>query len=138
MLFKLFRQASHLQLHRMGCSQGQGRILILLHERGALTQRELGEILQRRSATLSEQLESMEKTGLIAREKSPADKRTIDICLTAQGIGAAREAERQREMIADNLFSSLSQAEKGQLYQTLQKLSALWQKGEQAEEAGTV
>lgn len=48
----------------------RGAILILLHEHGRMTQRELIEITQRRSATLSEQLERMESSGLIVREKT--------------------------------------------------------------------
>ncbi len=40
--------------------RGQGRLLVLLSQYGALTQRELIELTGRRSATLSEQLDGME------------------------------------------------------------------------------
>lgn len=63
----------------------QGRLLILLHLYGSLTQRELIELTGRRSATLSEQLDGMEKSGLILRSKNAQDKRNIDVILTEQG-----------------------------------------------------
>ena len=50
--------------------RGQGRLLILLSLYGTLTQRELIELTGRRSATLSEQLDGMEKSELIYRHKN--------------------------------------------------------------------
>lgn len=62
--------------------RGQGRLLILLYLHGSLTQRELIELTGRRSATLSEQLEGMERAGLIVRRKNEQDKRNVDVELT--------------------------------------------------------
>ena len=67
-LLRLFRQCSHLQ-RGSGRFHGQGRILVLLLTNGRMTQREITENLQRRSATLCEQLEIMEKAGHHARER---------------------------------------------------------------------
>ena len=57
----------------------------MLHLYGSLTQRELIELTGRRSATLSEQLDGMEKSGLILRSKNAQDKCNIDVILTEQG-----------------------------------------------------
>ena len=59
-LLNLFHRCAH-QLHHIRKNCGQGRILILLNEKGTLTQRELIELTGRRSATLSEQLDCMDK-----------------------------------------------------------------------------
>lgn len=126
MLLKLFRKCSHLQ-HRMGRFHGQGYILILLRQHETMTERELAEITQRRPATLSEQLEIMGKAGLITREKNNEDRRNVDIRITDKGWQTALEAEREREEIASVLFSGLDTEERVRLYQTLQKLSTLWQ-----------
>ncbi len=136
-LLKAFRRCAHIQ-HHMSRFQGQSRILILLlnAENGAMTQRELAEITQRRAATLSEQLESMERAGLITREKSRDDRRNIDVRLTGAGRLTAMEAEREREEIADLLFSHLSGAEKAELHRILSALGERWSKitmGERAE-----
>lgn len=125
-LFTLLRQASHLQAQRIGQLQGRGLILVLLHEHGTLTQRQLSELTQRRAATLSEQLENMEKAGLVLREKNAADKRTIDVSLTEKGKRTAKGAEQERATTADELFSILEDEERRQLHRTLKKLTAAW------------
>ncbi len=106
--------------------RGQGRLLILLHIHGALTQRELIELTGRRSATLSEQLEGMEKAGLILRKKNEKDKRNIDVVLTSQGEEAAKQAMKNRRQYADELFFGLPQDKKQQLSEILEALLENW------------
>ena len=124
-LLNLFHRCAH-QLHHIRKNCGQGRILILLNEKGTLTQRELIELTGRRSATLSEQLDCMDKANLITREKNAADKRTVDVRLTAAGKEAAIEAAQKRLKNADMLFGSLNPAEKRQLLKLLTKLQEHW------------
>ena len=106
--------------------RGQGRLLILLYLHGALTQRELIELTGRRSATLSEQLDGMEKSGLILRCKSEQDKRNVDVKLTEQGEKAATEAMRNRQAYADELFGAMPQRKKQQLAGLLDSLLHTW------------
>lgn len=106
--------------------RGQGRLLILLHLHGSLTQRELIELTGRRSATLSEQLDGMEKSGLILRHKNEQDKRNVDVELTEQGEKAAIEAMRNRQAYADELFGALPQRKKQQLAGLLDSLLHTW------------
>lgn len=94
-LLRLLHQCAH-RINMSSKFPGQGRLLVLLHKKGTLTQRELIEITQRRSATLSEQLASMEKSGYITRTKNSLDNRNIDVSLTALGEQAAIEAEQAR------------------------------------------
>lgn len=106
--------------------RGQGRLLILLHLYGSLTQRELIELTGRRSATLSEQLDSMEKSGLILRSKNAQDKRNIDVTLTEQGQAAALQAMKNRQAFADALFSAMPLRKKQQLAGLLDSLLHTW------------
>ena len=76
-LLHAFYRCSHL-LHASGKGHGQQRLLILLLQRGSLTQRELTDLTGRRSATLSEQLDHMEEDRLYSAP--PALKR-IDVTL---------------------------------------------------------
>ena len=71
-LLGMMHQISHL-MQTQEKFRGQGRLLVLLNQYGALTQRELIELTGRRSATLSEQLDGMEKGGLIRRCKNEQD-----------------------------------------------------------------
>lgn len=125
-LLHLFHQCSHL-LHANGKYRGQGRLLIQLLERGPLTQRELIDLTGRRSATLSEQLEGMEKMGYITRSKNERDRRNVDLSLTPQGRAAAEEAKKNRARRAQRLFAALDQEEKEQLFRTMGKLLSAWE-----------
>lgn len=106
--------------------RGQGRLLILLHLHGSLTQRDLIELTGRRSATLSEQLDGMEKIGLIRRSKNEHDKRNVDVELTEQGKQAAIEAIRNRQAYADELFNTIPLRKKQQLAGLLDTLLNEW------------
>ena len=121
-LLRLLHQCAH-RINMSSKFPGQGRLLVLLHKKGTLTQRELIEITQRRSATLSEQLASMEKSGYITRTKNSLDNRNIDVSLTALGEQAAIEAEQARAELADRVFGTLQKEEKMQLETILLKLS---------------
>lgn len=106
--------------------RGQGRLLILLHIYGALTQRELIELTGRRSATLSEQLDGMERAGLITRCKHAQDKRNIDVTLTPRGEAAALQAIRSRQQYADEMLGGLSDLRKRQLLAIMDELLVEW------------
>lgn len=106
--------------------RGQGRLLVLLHLHGALTQRELIDLTGRRSATLSEQLEGMEKAELILRRKNEQDKRNVDVELTDAGRAAALQAIRNRQSYANELFGALPRQEKQQLAKILDGLLHTW------------
>lgn len=124
-LLNAFHHCSHL-LHAGGKSNGQRRLLIQLLERGPLTQRELIDLTGRRSATLSEQLENMDKAGYIIRSRNEQDRRNVDISLTPLGQKAAKEALLQRTQRAHMMFSTLNEEEKEQLFHLLHKLILHW------------
>ncbi len=120
-LLRLLHRCSH-KIQMAKKYPGQGWLMILLRERGTLTQRELIEITGRRSATLSEQLDSMDKAGLIIREKNEDDKRNIDVTLTPLGLETAKDAEEARQELADKLLSTLDEVEKEQLSKIMKKI----------------
>lgn len=124
-LLRLVHQCAH-RMHMREKYRGQGWLMILLKNRGTLTQRELGEITGRRSATLSEQLEGMDNAGLITREKSETDRRNVDVTLTPQGYEMACQVETNRAEVAQRLFSVLEDQEKQTLRVLLQKLADAW------------
>ena len=107
--------------------RGRGRLLILLYRYGALTQRGLTELTGHRSATLSEQLEGMEKDGLILRRPNEQDKRNVDVELTEQGRMAALKSIGSRQAYANEIFESLPQQEKRQLLGILNELLHTWE-----------
>ena len=124
-LLRLFRQAAH-RLDNTRKYRGQGWLLILLYENGSMTQRELIEITERRSSTLSEQLFHMEQAGWLRRCKNAEDQRNIDVTLTPLGKQKAEEVLQAPEQLADLLFDSLDREEKAQLTGLMEKLMPQW------------
>lgn len=127
-VMRTFRSCSHL-LHHRKCPplQGKGRLLVVLYRNGSsITQRDLLDLVNIRSASLSETLCKMEKDGLINREKCENDRRNVLITLTEAGIEAAKECTRRQHDDAVELFSVLSHEERRQLLGMLTRLHDSW------------
>lgn len=104
----------------------QKRILIILYETGSMTQRELTERLKVQPGSASEVIGKLESAGFIKRTPSREDRRTMDIELTETGKRLAQETIRQRKIRNQDMFSCLSDEEKGQLLALLERLNMDW------------
>lgn len=104
----------------------QKRVLIILQEAGGMTQRELTRRLGIQPGSASEVIGKLEHAGLIRRTPSGEDRRTVDIQLTESGRVQAGEAARQREERHREMFSCLSEEEKGELLALAEKLNKDW------------
>lgn len=72
-------------LAEAGGSRPAWLILLALKVHAPETQQALAEEVGIRGATLTQQLEGMERDGLVARERVPGDRRTQRVTLTAEG-----------------------------------------------------
>ena len=102
---------------------GRGRVLNMLRENGALSQKEIAEKLDIRPQSLSELLVKMESDGFISRRQDKDDKRVIVVALTEKGeeqLVVLRQANREH---AEKLFSPLTDEEKDALIAILKKLT---------------
>jgi len=124
-LLGLFLQCSY-KLKTKEKMRGQGRLLVLLQNNGPMTQKELIIRTGRKSPTLSEQLENMEKAGLILRKKDPADRRNVCVELTELGQEAALRTKSGRSDYADELFDMLTDEKKQSLISELGQLVQEW------------
>lgn len=104
----------------------QSRILIILKERGTMTQRALTEHLHIRPGSASEIITKLEKSGLLTRSLNEQDHRTVDLLLTAEGKRLAQEAANQRRSLHEEMFECLTAEEKNTLHMILDKLQADW------------
>jgi len=125
-----FNKCAHYLHHRKGVKQGRSKVLNILKKEKKLTQRELQEKLEIRSASLSELLSKMEASGVIARTQNEADKRTVDVVLTEKGEKACKEQAGGFLAASQELFGGLTDEEQEQLQSILAKLLAAWQPGE--------
>ena len=122
-------------LRRSGLNRsGQLRILQILAKNGAMSQRLLQDVLGVRPGSLSEMLGKLEAAGHITRSQNEADKRAVDLAITASGEEAVAALEADQEEAMQGLFAALDNEEQEQLSGLLGKLLVAWQ-GEEA--AGT-
>ncbi|MGG0412853.1 MarR family winged helix-turn-helix transcriptional regulator [Peribacillus simplex] len=79
-------------LDKLEVTYPQYLVLLLLWEKDTLTVKKLGELLALDSGTLTPMLKRMEQNGLIVRERSTEDERSVMIKLTEKGLGLQEEA----------------------------------------------
>lgn len=120
------RDLSHMMRLLYEGKASQRRILIILNESEAMTQRELTERLEIKPGSASEILSKLENAGLIVRTQNKADRRTTDICLTDSGRDLAVKALVQRQKRHEEMFSCLSEEESRQLLSLLERICADW------------
>jgi len=112
-------------------------LIKLLRAQGHLTQRALQEGTNISSAALSEVLSKLECEGLIRRTRSEQDKRQLDISLTSAGERAAVDVASKKIRFERCAFSPLTDEERLQLADMLERLAQHWKEIERQEkEAG--
>jgi DNA-binding MarR family transcriptional regulator len=79
-------------LDALGLTYPQYLVMLVLWERGASTVKELGTALELDSGTLSPLLKRLAGAGLVRRERSSEDERSVLIHLTAEGAALRRRA----------------------------------------------
>lgn len=100
---RLYRQ----HLDAIGLTYPQYLVLLILWERDGLMVKELGERLHLDSGTLTPLLKRLEASGLIARNRDPADERQVRVVLTRDGAALREKAAAiQQEVFAATGCSS--------------------------------
>ena len=81
-------------LKDLGLTYPQYLVMLVLWEQGDLPVKKLGEHLRLDSGTLSPLLKRLEAAGLVRRERSARDERSVEVRLTEEGA-ALRESALQ-------------------------------------------
>jgi|SRR3954452_19378826 len=87
-------------LKDLGITYPQYLVLLVLWEHGDLPVKKLGEHLRLDSGTLSPLLKRLETAGLVRRERSARDERSVDVRLTEQGVALRERAVQVPRRIA--------------------------------------
>ncbi len=80
-------------LEPLGLTHPQYLVMLVLWERGPVTIKEIGTLVELDSATLSPLLKRLERAGLLTRVRSTADERAVVIGLTEAGTALRTQAE---------------------------------------------
>lgn len=108
-------------LEGLGLTYPQYLVLLVLWERDGERVSRIGERLQLDSATLTPLLKRLEARGLVARRRSAADERVVEVFLTAEG----KRLRRRAAEVPPRAFarSGLTGPELARLRATLQDLT---------------
>ncbi|MGY1582712.1 MarR family winged helix-turn-helix transcriptional regulator [Streptomyces sp. MN13] len=92
-------------LKDLGLTYPQYLVMLVLWEHGHLPVKRLGEHLRLDSGTLSPLLKRLEAAGLVHRERSTRDERSVEVRLTEEGAALReRAAEVPRRIAAATGF----------------------------------
>lgn len=81
-------------LRDLGLTYPQYLVMLVLWEDGDLPVKRIGERLRLDSGTLSPLLKRLESAGLVRRERSPEDERSVTVSLTSEGSALRERAGR--------------------------------------------
>jgi DNA-binding MarR family transcriptional regulator len=96
---------------RVGHALPRWRILLALHECGQCSQKHLAERCRLDPASLTRQLQAMEKLGWIARAVDPQDNRLTNASLTPAGQAVVNDALPRRAAFFEESLKGLSAAD---------------------------
>ncbi|MFE9704033.1 MarR family winged helix-turn-helix transcriptional regulator [Streptomyces sp. NPDC005930] len=87
-------------LKDLGLTYPQYLVMLVLWEHGELPVKKLGEHLRLDSGTLSPLLKRLEASGLVRRERSVRDERSVEVRLTGEGVALRERAVEVPRRIA--------------------------------------
>ncbi|MGW0944425.1 MarR family winged helix-turn-helix transcriptional regulator [Streptomyces sp. NPDC002623] len=109
-------------LKDLGLTYPQYLVMLVLWEEGPLPVKSLGEHLRLDSGTLSPLLKRLEAAGLVRRERSARDERSVEVRLTEEGAAMRdRALEVPRRIVGATGFEL---GEIGDLRERLDQLTA--------------
>ncbi|SPF03110.1 MarR family winged helix-turn-helix transcriptional regulator [Streptomyces sp. MA5143a] len=89
---RAFNGVYRVVLKELGITYPQYLVMLVLWEQGELPVKKLGEYLRLDSGTLSPLLKRLEAAGLVRRERSARDERSVEVRLTDEGTALRERA----------------------------------------------
>ncbi|MFH9401497.1 MarR family winged helix-turn-helix transcriptional regulator [Streptomyces sp. NPDC017638] len=119
---RAFNGVYRVLLGDLGLTYPQYLVMLVLWEQGDLPVKRLGEQLRLDSGTLSPLVKRLEGAGLVRRERSAEDERSVLVRLTGEGAALRERAvEVPRRIMSATGFDP---AEIGELRERLDRLTA--------------
>lgn len=117
-LHVLFHQVIHMQMQYMcrlmqpmDIKPGQAAILFFLMKKGAVSQRELADIIQIKPPSITAALQKLEKRGLIERKMDERDQRVLRIQISEKGRECLMSMKSIENTVKTQLYKGMSQEE---------------------------
>jgi DNA-binding MarR family transcriptional regulator len=109
-------RAAHTE-HKL--SPRQFHLLGLLHDRGALTQRELGALMDVAPSILVTLLNPLDADGYLSRERAADDRRRHVVTITRRGEQQLERAAQAQRDAEDEILARLTKPQRAQLRRLL-------------------
>lgn len=100
----------------------QGGMLLIIESRPGLTQSALARLMKIEGPTLLQSLDRLQENGLVRRVQREGDRRSYALQLTDAGREVLAEVKRFVPQREDDLLSELSEGERRQLLDLLQRV----------------
>lgn len=127
-LLELIGKCGHYLYHKKGKKGGQGKILKILSQNPGITQKELQEMMEIQSGSMSEIITKLETRGFVERTKDENDKRVTRLSMTEEGRAFVEIKKSQPKRSEKDMLEALTDEEQKQLETLLKKLSDDWSK----------
>ncbi len=98
-------------LDELGLTYPQYLVMLVLWEHGSVPIKDIGAALQLDYGTLTPLIKRLESAGLVRRERSPQDERTVRVSLTEQASALREKAGNVPFVIADAMGLELEEFE---------------------------
>jgi DNA-binding MarR family transcriptional regulator len=112
---RVHRQHAGALLHGLGLSAGQELLLMLLWEKEPRTQAELTREMAIEPPTTSKMLSRLERAGVIVRNRSELDRRTVLVTLTEAGRALEGPVNAAWRTLEEDTVGALTPEEQDQL-----------------------
>lgn len=97
-------------------------VLSLLKANPNINQKRLSDAVNVSPPNLATLLDKLQERGLLLRQRSPLDRRSQTLVLTAAGLSMCSKAEKTASELEADATSTLTDAERAQLITLLQKI----------------
>lgn len=122
---RLVRTQADVRLGREAPTGAQGvGVLMRLLELDGLTQATLARVQRVEPPSMCRMIDRLERDGLVERRRSPGDRRSTRVHLTAAGREAAHRGIAHARALDDEIFAELSDSERESLSEMLSRVLA--------------
>ncbi len=112
------------RLQSIGITRGAYAVLSAIYHDQQLTPRELASFLGVHGAAVTRHLDRIEQKGLIRRSPSAADRRSIDISMTREGVKVVKQGRAGSKATNKKFTAGLAASDIDQLHAAIRTMLA--------------
>lgn len=119
---RLLRTRFDMRARELGLTRAQWRVLARLRRREGINQKELAEILEIETITLTRHIDRLEAKGLIERRRDPSDRRAWKLYLNPKVQPILDRMRELSEKTRTEALDGISEGDSEQLIETLLRM----------------